>query len=214
MPGKIPIYDEKDLNLILKETLNNKGVLVAPKELYQMIINLPGISISKKPRKDGRFQGYMTENGVKHYVYGSTREEVARRILLYLKHGAPKIKKRRPQTTNAYGVPETFNAFATYYFENFRKKRVSEKTFYSDMGRYNKYLKPYFKETPIKKISPKACQSLIEDISAQGKGKTADEIFSLLSVILKMAIRHDIIKNNPLDIVSITSSTNANTVKR
>ena len=88
-----------------------------------------------------------------------------------------------------------------YYFENFRKKKVAEKTYYSDIGRFNRYLRPHFKETPIKKITPKDCQALIESIEQTGKGKPADEIHSLLSVILKMAIKHGIISHNPLDIV-------------
>lgn len=169
-----------------------------PKEIYDMIINLPGVSINSKPRKDGRYQGYINDKNGRTYVYGKTLEEVAVKLKYFIRYGTPKKHKFN---TTLNGVPTTFTAFAMYYFENFRKKKVAEKTYYSDLKRFDRYLKPYFKETPIKKISPKDCQTLVDEIESSGKGKTADEIFSLLSVILKMAIKHSIISNNPIDIV-------------
>ena len=199
MPSKIPILDEKDLNALIKQALENNGVLATPKELTEMIINLPGVSINSKPRKDGRFQGYIVDRNGRTYAYGQTIDEVVAKLKFYLRHGTP--KKKKPATEKFNGVPATFTAFALYYFENFRKKKVAQKTMYSDMGRFNIYLRPYFKETPLKRISPKDCQSLIESIEQTGKGKTADEIFSLLSVIFKMAIKHGIITHNPLDVV-------------
>lgn len=162
------------------------------------MLNIPGICIGNKPRKDGRWQGYIVENGIKYYVYGRVKDDVKFKIKYLLKNGVPKKKKT---DTNLNGVPATFTAFTMYYFENFRKKKVAEKTYYSDLKRFNRYLQPHFKETPLRKIVPKDCQTLIESIEQAGKGKTADEIFSLLSVIFKMAIKHSIISHNPLDII-------------
>lgn len=198
MPNKIPILDEKDLNALIEEAIKGNGVLATPTELSQMIINLPGVSINSKPRKDGRFQGYIVDKNGRTYAYGKTLEEVAIKLKHYLRYGTPKKKKA---DTALNGVPATFTAFTMYYFENFRKKKVAEKTYYSDIGRFNRYLQPHFKETPLKKITPKDCQSLIDSIEQAGKGKTADEIHSLLSIILKMAIKHGIISHNPLDVV-------------
>ncbi|PWM73371.1 MAG: hypothetical protein DBX59_05260 [Bacillota bacterium] len=98
-------------------------------------------------------------------------------------------------------IPITFNAFSLYYFEKFRMKKVAKSTYVSDIGRYNKYILPYFNEKEIKKITAEECQDLLEQIKSEGKGKTADEIYSLLSVIFKAAIHHSIIAKNPLDIV-------------
>ncbi len=200
MPAKIPIFNEKDLNALIEQAIKNNGVLVAPKELNQMIINLAGVSICSKPRKDGRYQGYIVDKDGRHYVYGRSQNEVALKLKHYLQYGIPK-KRRNGARSGFDGVPNTFNGFALYYFENFRKKKVAEKTYKVDIRRYNKYLLPYFKETPLKKITPKACQTLIDSITETGKGKTADEIYSLLSVILKTAIKHGLIKNNPLEVI-------------
>lgn len=181
------------------EALKDDGVLATPTEVSQMNINLPGVSINSKPRKDGRYQGYIVDKNGKTYVYGRTMEEVAQKIKRFLQYGTP--KKKKPAIEKLNGVPATFTAFAMYYFENFRKKKVAERTYYSDIGRFKRYLQPHFKETPLKKITPKDCQDLIDRIEKSGKGKTCDEIYSLLSVILKMAIKHAILLHNPLDIV-------------
>ena len=41
----------------------------------------------------------------------------------------------------------------------------------------------------------------MDDLEEEGKGKTAEELYSLLSVIFKMAMLHRLIDYNPLDIV-------------
>lgn len=106
------------------------------------------------------------------------------------------------EETRHYGnVPYTFNAFSNYYFQKFRIHKVTPQTFKKDMSRYNLYLKPYFKEKPIKRITPDDCQRLLDDIKATGKGKTTEEIRALLMVIFKMAIAHNLIDRNPLDVV-------------
>lgn len=160
-----------------------------------MLLDVPGVSITKKPRTDGRFQGYVLLTGEKHYVYGKTKEDVLYKIQRLLKNGAPKKKK------SATLFPDTFNAFAQYYFENFRKKKVTAQTMRADLSRYNLHVKPFFKDKPLKRITALECQNLIERLSSQGKGKTADEVYSILSLIFKMAIKHNVLKNNPLDVI-------------
>ena len=113
------------------------------------------------------------------------------------------------EETRHYGnVPYTFNAFSNYYFQKFRIHKVTPQTFKKDMSRYNLYLKPYFKEKPIKRITPDDCQRLLDDIKAMGKGKTTEEIRGLLMVIFKMAIAHNLITHNPLDVVLYTKHEN------
>lgn len=98
-------------------------------------------------------------------------------------------------------VPTKFDGFSQFYFENFRKEKVTAATYRTDITRYNRYLLPKFKQTPIKNITPSDCKKIIDDVKEQGKGKTADELHSLLNVIFKSAIAHGIIERNPLDTV-------------
>ncbi len=112
-----------------------------------------------------------------------------------------KLRKAEPINKTVNGVPCTFDKFSMYYFENFRKKKVAAKTYEGDMGRYKKYLRPYFGDKNLQKINSLECQNLVEEINNEGKGKTAEEIYSFMSVIFKAAIAHSILNKNPLDIV-------------
>lgn len=112
-----------------------------------------------------------------------------------------KLKTAEKIVQATKGTPKTFNMFAMFYFEKFRKRTVTPKTYEGDINRYKKYLLPYFEEKPLLKITSLECQELIDEIANSGKGKTADEIFSLLSVIFKNAIAHSVLQKNPMDIV-------------
>ncbi len=101
-------------------------------------------------------------------------------------------------------VPTSFCDFAEYYFEKFYKRRVAAQTFKSVMGRFRIHIKPYFGGVQIKRIAPEACQNLLDDLKGRGLGKTADEVKSILNGIFTCAVRHQILKFNPLDIVVYT----------
>lgn len=116
------------------------------------------------------------------------------------------LKARFIQALNAgerggIKVPSTFHEFATYYFENFRKRKVKPLTYEKDLSRYNNHLKPTFGSTPLRRILPAQCQALIDGLLSKGQSKTADEVYSLLNVIFKMAIAHGIVTLNPLAVV-------------
>ena len=68
-------------------------------------------------------------------------------------------------------------------------------------NQFKNHLSPYFKDTALKRITPNLCQELIDGLEAEGKGKTAEDIHSLLNIIFKAAIKHGLITNNPIDMV-------------
>ena len=160
-----------------------------------------GCTAHIRKRTDGRYvcsyEIRYRRNGYNISVSAKTVEQAKIRFI-------EALKTTDPQTsTKENGTPKTFNEFSLYYFENFRKRKVTERTMKEDLWRYKKYLLPVFGSTPIKSITPLQCQNLIDGIVKDGKEKTATEIFSMLNVIFKMANRHDIITRNPLDIVFI-----------
>ena len=63
-----------------------------------------------------------------------------------------KLKTAKP-IDNEFDTPNTFNSFALFFFENFRKERVAVQTYKADMNRYNNYLLPTFKEKELSKIT-------------------------------------------------------------
>ncbi len=133
-------------------------------------------------------------NGYNISASGKTIEKAKARFL-------EKLKTAQRENPDLLDVPSTFSAFALYFFENFRKKKVTAQTYRCDEARLRLHILPYFKEIQIKRITPGACQQLIDRIAQQGKSKTAEEIYGLLSVIFKAAILHNIIDRNPLALV-------------
>ena len=98
-------------------------------------------------------------------------------------------------------LDHNFEVFTQYYFEKFRKPKVSEDTYYKDLNRLKNHILPRFGKLSISQITPSHCQDLIDHLQAQEKYRTAEEVHSLLSVIFKSAIAHGIITQNPLAIV-------------
>lgn len=169
-----------------------------PKKIQRLII------INKKrcrleTRKSGKntttYQIRFRSDGYNVSACGKTIELAKANFIEKLKTAKPK------ETTLENIIPKTFSAFTVYYFEKFRKPRLTERTYKNDSHRYKKWLQPHFGEKPLDKITPYDCKRLLDEIQADGKSKTADEIYSLMSVIFKGAIAHGIIQLNPLNVV-------------
>lgn len=114
-----------------------------------------------------------------------------------------KLRLAKPQEKKSKGniIPTTFNSFAIYYFENFRKERVAAQTYRCDLSRYKTHLQPYFGEKPLKKITPSDCKAILKKVKDEGKGKTADDLYSLMNGTFNCAITHRVLDFNPLDTV-------------
>ncbi|HIY99790.1 MAG TPA: site-specific integrase [Firmicutes bacterium] len=118
---------------------------------------------------------------------GTTKEEARQRFiekLNALEHGV--------KTT-----PTKFGDFIEFYFENFRKRKVAANTYKADYDRVKKHILPALGEMRLSAITPSVCQAFIDKFS--DRGKTAQELFSLLSQTFKCAIAHHLIQFSPLD---------------
>ena len=112
-----------------------------------------------------------------------------------------KLKNAEQILPKVSKVPQTFQEFAIFYFTNYRKKKVAEQTYRSDISRFKNHIAPHFQSTPIKQIIPSDCNSLLDSLLAKNKNKTAEEVYGLLNTIFKGAIAHHIISINPMDII-------------
>lgn len=115
-----------------------------------------------------------------------------------------KLKTAQPVQTPSGGgakIPSTFVGFSTYHFENFKKDKVTREHYKNSLGLFHRYLSPYFKDTPLSQITPYECKLLLDKIKKQGKGKTADDLHSILNGIFKNAIAHGLIERNPLALI-------------
>ena len=176
-----------------------KEILQMPKEIRNLIIvNRRRCRLRK--RRSGASETYeirFRSDGYNVSACGKTKE-LARANML------KKLKKAKPSGRDAGeqgDVPTTFSAFALYFFEYFRKEKVAPITYHADKHRLEKHLLPYFKETELKKITPTTCKALLDRIRSEGKGKTADELHSIMNIIFKGAIAHGILQENPMNVV-------------
>lgn len=189
--SKIPLIDEDDLNALIEEALKGGGILATSKEVSQMLINMQGVSICSKPRKDGRFQGYIEDNG-KHYVYGRTKEEVAIKIKEYLKYGIPKKKEKKKKAT------PILREWLKSWIELYKRPNVKPKTLESiayTVNNINKVLG----DIPIDQLTSEKIQAFL--ISME-KERSRDLCLTYLSQALRKAIP-TYIKFNPCDTVEI-----------
>lgn len=94
---------------------------------------------------------------------------------------------------------QTFDEFARYYFDTYRKRKVAPKTFKCDLSRYELHIAPTIGGIRICELVPEQVQKLIDSLS--DRPKTAHEVFGLINLVCKTAIRHHLILSNPCDIV-------------
>ena len=93
----------------------------------------------------------------------------------------------------------TFGDFSQYYFDTFRKRKVTPYTFQKDMARYRAHILTTIGDIPLNELKPDSIQALLDTL--ENRPKTAHEIFTLINVICKMAIKHHYITHNPCDVL-------------
>ena len=177
------------------------------KEIKQMPIHFSRLIIVQKRRcrlrlhksgeKTTTYEIRFRRDGYEISACGKTIELAKAKFIEKLKTARPKENKTNTQPV----IPSILKEFTLYYFEKFRKPKVSEITYKNDFSRLRKHIFPAFGEKEITNVTPADCEELLNNLKSQGKGKTADDVHSLLSAIFKGAIAHGIIERNPLLIV-------------
>lgn len=172
-------------------------ILKMPKT-FKKEFRADGCTAHVRKRKSGKdtwnYEIRYRKNGYNVQASAKTLEEAKRKFI-------ERLKTAEPKNENGITVPKTFHDFAIYYFENFRKAKVTDATYRADTYRYNNYLKSHFKNIPLKNITPALCKSLLDFLVEKEITKTAQEIYSLMNIIFKGAIAHHLIDKNPMDIV-------------
>ena len=178
----------------------DEEIKTMPKTIKRLLI-LQGKRCRLRTRQSGKngttYEIRYRRDGYDVHACGKTIEAAKTSFI-------EKLKTATPNTATQCGgsiIPETFAAFSLYHFENFKKEKVSARHYENYLRIFNRYLLPRFKETPIKKITPLDCKAILDGVKAQGKGKTADDLHSILNGIFKNAIAHAIIERNPLALV-------------
>ena len=164
---------------------------------FRSQFNIDGRWVTLRKRKRGKtsctYEIRYRRNGYNISVSAKSEELVRQRFIDRInekENGFQQIK-----------VPTTFHEFAIFYFENYRKRKVSELTYKFDLRKYERHLQPVFKSVSLRSINNEMCQAIIDKYNAKGLRKTAKELSSLLSGIFTYAVNHGIIPRNPIKLV-------------
>ena len=175
-----------------------KEILSMPKT-FRKEFRTEGCTAHVRKRRSGKnnwnYEIRYRRNGYNITVSSNYLDEAKRKFIEKLHY----IDKHGTEKENT--VPSTIDAFSMYFFENFHKRKVAQSTYRIALNQYKNHVLPHFGDMPIKKITPKKCQELLDKIDASGISRTTDDIFSMLNIIFKAAVKHAIIEHNPMDMV-------------
>lgn len=179
----IQFFTEKEINSMPKK--------------FRSYFKINGRWVTMRKRKRGKrscsYEIRYRRDGYNISASGQT-EELARERFLEKLH-------QLETGTAPVKVPTTFHAFALFYFENHRIRKVKPQTYKNDLMRYNNHLKDLFPTLPIRSINDVMIQGIIDKYQNIGQVKTAKELLSLFSCIFRYAIEHGIIQRNPARLV-------------
>ena len=218
--------DDKDTTQD-KASENKVGIVkFTKKEISQMpttfrkTIRTAGCNAHVLRRKSGRNNyNYMIRyrrDGYNVVVCSNSLEEAKRKFIEKL-HTTDELKKQQEfakitgvpipptpllkQQAEINGVPTTFDRFANYYFEKFHRRKVCDTTYRVAMSNYKNHVFPHFGDIPLTSITADKCQELLDRLIAEDKVRTEENVFSMLNMLFKAAVKHSILQHNPMDMV-------------
>ena len=98
-------------------------------------------------------------------------------------------------------IPSTFDKFANYFFEKFYKRKVCEETYRVAMSNYKNHVLPHFGDVRLNSITADKCQNLLDSLIEEDKLRTEENVYTMLNMIFKAAVKHAVLKHNPIDMV-------------
>lgn len=194
---KTPPFDSnvvKNGYRLLKFT--EKEILKMPKRL-RIVIRELNCAVYARKRTTGRYKcSYeirFSRNGYKISASGRTKEEAKKRFI------EKSLIFEAQQDCPALAIPKHFDGFALYWFENFHKAKVMDKTYKNNFSLYERHIKKPLEKFKVVDITPATLKQLLS--SLPGNGKTEDDVHSILNQIFETAITHGLIKVNPIKLI-------------
>lgn len=152
-------------------------------------IKVKGLSLSKKPRKDGRWQAIYRKKGyMPVYIYGRTEEEMKRNVAEFFN------SNKKPKVKAAIKLWD----WIKIWLEQYRKPNCATNTYKGDYYTARKYIKNSpIANKPLNRITPVEIQEFLNSIEAKRPRKDTWEV-------LKLAFRQAKgvhIKKDPMEFV-------------
>ncbi|MCM1534228.1 MAG: site-specific integrase [Corallococcus sp.] len=147
-------------------------------------LNIKGISVDRKPRKDGRYQArYTTDDGRQHSVYGRTQEEACKKAISEYKGKKREVRKCL-----------TFAEWYAKWIDLYKKPKVRPNTLKTYTYTSGKYLLPYIGKIRLNQLDTNKLQETLNWIDLARQREIAGNI--LVACITK-AFAVGLIKSNP-----------------
>ena len=162
-------------------------------ERFRKLFRVEGLPVHCRKRVRGRSVNYEIRCRAQGYnicACGTTMDGAKARFI---------EKLREIDRGEKVVIPTKFGEFLRYYFEKYRKKKVSAQTYRKDVNRIKNHVLPAIGDMPIGRITPSDIEDILDKFGHTGK--TAEEIYSLLRGVFKSAIAHHLIKYSPTDMV-------------
>ena len=102
-------------------------------------------------------------NGLSIVATSNDLEEAKVKFIQKLNAYANENISKSSRSKMVNGVSTNFHEFSTYYFENYRKRKVAPQTYLNDMCRYKNHVRPYFGDKSLEMITPAECQKFWTD---------------------------------------------------
>ena len=153
-----------------------------------------------------------------YYIVATSNDlEEAKRKFIEKLHAADELKRqqdiakvtgmpvtpspllKQPEEVN--GIPTTFDKFAEYYFEKFYKRKVCDETFRVTLSNYKNHVLPHFGNMRLSSVTADKCQQLLDSLIDQDKLRTEENVYTMLNMLFKAAVKHAVIEHNPMDMV-------------
>ncbi len=177
-------------------TFTEQEIQKMPKK-FRRYFRINGRWVTMRRRKRGRtscsYEIRYRRDGYNISAGGKTEELATERFIRKLHELETGVQQSK--------APTTFHAFAMFYFENYRKRKVKPLTYKNDLMRYNNHIKNLFPSVPLSSINDVMIQNVIDKYQDAGQVKTAKELLSLFSCIFRYAIDHGILHRNPARLV-------------
>ena len=153
-----------------------------------------------------------------YYIVATSNDlEEAKRKFIEKLHAADELKRqqdiakvtgmpvtpspllKQPEEVN--GVPTAFDKFAEYYFEKFYNRKVCDETFRVTLSNYKNHVLPHFGNMRLSSVTADKCQQLLDSLIDQDKLRTEENVYTMLNMLFKAAVKHAVIEHNPMDMV-------------
>lgn len=186
-PTKLEIINDYDIPRLLDVLNNVKNGDIQKENEVRMLLDLKGVSIDTKPRKDGRWQGRASIDGVRVSFYGKSKEEVIIKMRMAVNGTRPVIKKKKPVKQE-----DTLHLWLDNWFKLYKTK-LKPMTKVEVTNNINE-IKAILPDKPLSQLKGIEIQEALEKVSTDYKRK---RVYKRLHEALEKAQQLELIKRNP-----------------